>query len=85
MTQDEKKTRDFLSAEMINREFTQEQLDKVAEALYPHDGSEDSVRCASRQFASDMIKWVKKQNDEKEQKAPKSMTDEEIDALAAAF
>ena len=83
MTAEEKKMRDFLSAEMINRDFTQEQLDKVAEVLYPHDGSDESVRCATRQFGSDMIKWAKKLNDEKERKTPKPMSEEEIVALAA--
>ena len=83
MTQEEKKMRDFLSAEMINREFTQEQLDTVAEVLYPHDGSEESVRSAARKFGSDMIKWAKKQHDEQERKHPKPMTEDEIVALAA--
>lgn len=83
MTAEEKKMRDFLSAEMINREFTQEQLDKVAEVLYPHDGTNESVRCATRQFGSDMIKWAKKEHDEQEQMHPKPMTEAEIVALAA--
>ena len=83
MTQEEKKMRDFLSAEMINREFTQEQLDKVAEVLYPHDGSEESVRSAARKFGSDMFSWAKKQHDEQEQKHPKPMSESEIEALAA--
>ena len=83
MTAEEKKMRDFLSAEITNRDFTQEQLDKVAEVLYPHDGTNESVRSATRQFGSDMIKWAKKQNDEQEQKHPKPMSDEEIVALAA--
>ncbi len=83
MTSEEKKMRDFLSAEMINRDFTQEQLDKVAEVMYPHDGSDESVRSATRQLGSDMIKWTKKLNDEEERKTPKPMSDEEIEALAA--
>ena len=83
MTAEEIKMRDFLSAEMINREFTQEQLDKVAEVLYPHDGTNESVRCATRQFGNDMIKWAKEVNDEQERKHPKPMTEDEIVALAA--
>ncbi len=83
MTKEEKQMRDFLSAEMINRDFSQEQLDKVAEVMYPHDGTNESVRSATRQFGSDMIKWAKKQNDKKERETPKPMTDAEIEALAA--
>ncbi len=83
MTSEEKKMRDFLSAEMINRDFTQEQLDKVAEVMYPHDGSDESVRSATRQLGSEMIKGTKKLNDEEERKTPKPMSDEEIEALAA--
>ncbi|MBR0117062.1 MAG: hypothetical protein IJM04_07230 [Prevotella sp.] len=83
MTAEEKKMRDFLRAEMNNREFTLEQLDRVAAVLYPHDGSDESVRRASRQFGNDMIKWAKEVNDEQERKHPKPMTEDEIVALAA--
>lgn len=83
MTAEEKKMRDFLCAEMINRDLTQEQLDKVAAVMYPNDGTNDSVRNASRQLGIDMIRWAKKEHDEEERKHPKPMTDAEIDAIAA--
>lgn len=83
MTQEEKKMRDFLCAEIKNREMEQADLDRLSAVLYPHDGTEDSVRCAARKFGSDMFKWAKKEHDEQEQKHPKPMTEDEIVALAA--
>ena len=83
MTTEEKKMRDFISAEIMNRELSQEQLDKVAAVLYPHDGTDESVRRASREFGNDMIRWAKKLNDEQEREHPKPMTEDEIAALAA--
>lgn len=81
MTKTEEQMRDFISAEIKNRDFEQEQLDKLAEVLYPHDGSDESVRSATRQFGSDMIKW--ESNEQMDRKTPKPMTDAEIEALAA--
>lgn len=83
MTAEEKKMRDFISAEIKNREMEQDDLDRLSAVLYPHDGTEESVRSAARKFGSDMIKWAKKQHDEQEQKHPKPMTEDEIVALAA--
>lgn len=83
MTADEKKMRDFISAEIMNREMEQADLDRLSAVLYPHDGTNESVRSAARQLGFDMIKWAKKQNDEQERKHPKPMSDEEIVALAA--
>lgn len=83
MTQEEKKMRDFLCAEIKNRDFGQDDLDRLSAVLYPHDGTEESVRSAARKFGSDMFKWAKKQHDEKERKTPKPLTDAEIEELAA--
>ena len=83
MTAEEKRMRDFISAEIMNREMQQADLDRLSAVLYPHDGTNESVRSAARQLGFDMIKWVKKQNDEQERKHPKPMSDEEIVALAA--
>ena len=83
MTAEEKRMRDFISAEIMNREMQQADLDRLSAVLYPHDGTNESVRSAARQLGFDMIKWAKKQNDEQEQKHPKPMSDEEIVALAA--
>ena len=83
MTAEEKRMRDFISAEIMNREMQQADLDRLSVVLYPHDGTNESVRSAARQLGFDMIKWAKKQNDELEQKHPKPMSDEEIVALAA--
>ncbi len=83
MTAEEKRMRDFISAEIMNREMQQADLDRLSAVLYPHDGTNESVRSAARQLGFDMIKWAKKQNDEQERKHPKPMSDEEIVALAA--
>lgn len=83
MTAEEKKMRDFLCAEIKSRDFEQDDLDRLSAVLYPHDGSEESVRNAARKFGSDMIKWAKKLNDEEERKTPTPMTEDEIVALAA--
>lgn len=83
MTAEEKKMRDFLCAEIKNREMEQADLDRLTAVLYPHDGSEESVRSAARKFGSDMFRWAKKQHDEKERKAPKPLTEAEIEELAA--
>ena len=83
MTAEEKRMRDFISAEIMNREMQQADLDRLSSVLYPHDGTNESVRSAARQLGFDMIKWAKKQNDEQERKHPKPMSDEEIVALAA--
>ena len=83
MTAEEKKMRDFISAEIKNREMEQADLDRLSAVLYPHDGSEESVRSAARKFGSDMFRWAKKQHDEQERKHPKPMTEDEIVALAA--
>lgn len=83
MTAEEKRMRNFISAEIMNREMQQADLDRLSAVLYPHDGTNESVRSAARQLGFDMIKWAKKQNDEQERKHPKPMSDEEIVALAA--
>lgn len=83
MTKEEKQMRDFLAAEIKNRDLEQADLDSLTTVLYPNDGSDESVRRAAREFGSDMIKWAKKLNDKKERETPKPMTDEEIEALAA--
>ena len=83
MTAEEKRMRDFISAEIMNREMQQADLDRLSAVLYPHDGTNESVRSAAHQLGFDMIKWAKKQNDEQERKHPKPMSDEEIVALAA--
>ena len=83
MTAEEKRMRDFISAEIMNREMQQADLDRLSAVLYPHDGTNESVRSAARQLGFDMIKWAKKQNDEQERKHPKPMSDEEIVALSA--
>lgn len=83
MTAEEKKMRDFISAEIKSREMEQADLDRLSAVLYPNDGSEESVRSAARKFGSDMIRWAKNELDEEEQKHPKPMTDAEIEELAA--
>lgn len=83
MNKEMEQMRDFLSAEIKKREFEQEQLDKLAEVLYPHDGSNESVLAATRKFSLDMMGWVEKSNEKKERKAPKPLTDAEIEELAA--
>ena len=83
MTAEEKRMRDFFSAEIMNREMQQADLDRLSAVLYPHDGTNESVRSAARQLGFDMIKWAKKQNDEQERNNPKPMSEEEIVALAA--
>lgn len=83
MTKEEKQMRDFISAEILNREFEQEQLDKLAEVLYPHDGTNESIHNASRQFSTDIITWAAKKEKQQRDKTPKPMTDAEIEELAA--
>lgn len=83
MTKEEKQIRDFISAEIKNRDFEQEQLDKLAEVLYPHDGTNESIHNATRKFSTDIITWVSKQEKQQRDKTPKPMTDTEIEELAA--
>lgn len=83
MNKEMEQMRDFLSAEIKKREFEQEQLDKLAEVLYPHDGTNESVLAATRKFSLDMMGWFEKSNEKKERKAPKPLTDAEIEELAA--
>lgn len=83
MTKEEKQMRDFISEEMMNRDFDQNQLNKLAEVLYPHDGSDEGVRAATRKFSTDIIAWVGKKEKQEADKKPKPMSDDEIEALAA--
>ena len=83
MTKEEKQMRDFISAEMMNRDFDQDQLSKLTAVLYPHDGSDEGVRAATRKFSTDIIAWVSKREKQESDKKPKPMTDAEIEALAA--
>lgn len=83
MTKEEKQMRDFISAEIMNRDFGQEQLDKLAEVLYPHDGTNESIHNATRKFSTDIITWVSKKEKQQRDKTPKPMTDAEIEELAA--
>lgn len=83
MTKEEKQMRDFISAEIMNRDFGQEQLDKLAEVLYPHDGTNESIHNATRKFSTDIITWAGKKQKQEADKTPKLMTDAEIEELAA--
>lgn len=83
MTKEMKQMRDFISAEIMKRDFEQEQLDKLAEVLYPYDGTNDSVLAATRKFSTDIITWASKKEQQQRDKTPKPMSDEEIEALAA--
>ena len=84
MTKQEKKMRDFISAEITNRELNQEQLDKLAEVLYPHDGTNEGILHATRQFSIDIMGWVNQKEAKKQKDAPiVPMSENEIEALAA--
>lgn len=83
MNKEMEQMRDFLSAEIKKREFEKEQLDMLAEVLYPHDGTNESVLAATRKFSLDMMGWVKKTNEKNERKAPNLLTEAEIEELAA--
>ena len=78
-----KQMRDFISAEILNRDFEPEQLDKLAEVLYPHDGTNESIHNATRKFSTDIITWASKKEQLQRDKTPKPMTDAEIEELAA--
>lgn len=83
MNKEMEQMRDFLSAEIKKRDLQQEQLDKLAEVLYPHDGSNESVLAATRKFSLDMMGWAEKSIEQQERKHPKPMSEDEIAALAA--
>ena len=84
MNKDEKLMRDFIAAELKNRELGQADLDRLAEVLYPHDGTNEGVLAATRKFTADVMAWGKKKQEQEKKQAPvEPMSDDEIEALAA--
>ena len=76
----------FLSQKVAKGEFTEEQLDKLTDIVYAHDGSTQGMLSAMRQQESEFTAWVASSNASKNDKREvKPMSDEEIEALAEIF
>ncbi len=76
----------FLAQKVAKGEFTEEQIDRLTDIVYPHDGSSQQMLSAMRQQESEFTAWVASSNASNHDKREvKPMTDSEIEALAAIF
>lgn len=79
-----KQMQGFLSQKVAKSELTEEQVDKLTDIMFPHDGSSQQMLSAMRQQENEFTAWVASSNaSKKDKREVKPMTDAEIEALAA--
>ena len=87
--EDLEKMQAFLAQKIAKGEFCEEQIYKLTDVLYPHDGTPQAMLAAVRQQESEFAAWQANPNPQPEKKdnhhEVKPMSDAEIDAIAAMF
>ena len=74
----------FLMEKLAKCELSEEQIDKLSDIAYPHDGTVESMTAAARRMTADFTAYTMKDAAPAPQK-PKTMSEEEIINLAMMF